>query len=148
MSAVGKLFDTKLDTKQLVNLSVDELNKMAVQYGRVGLFKKSKLLFNMTINKDKNYKRAYYNLIILYRVTKEYKKALEVFDNINTKFGKDFRAYFLVSKVYFDLQDYKKANNYYQQSIKNDSRLKNAYYQSAISQKNTKSYQYDNDWIE
>ncbi len=148
MSAVSKLLNTELNIKQIVRLSVQKLNKLAIKYAKIGMYNKGETLFKQAIKKNNRYKSPYYNLITLYRLTKKFHLAIKVFENYNTLFKEDNKALFYISKVYFDLKNFKKASEYYKRATKSNKKLKNKYYQAALKQKAPKAYQESIIWEE
>ncbi len=113
----------EISITELNKLPIKQLNKKGVAYCKTSDFKRCEEIFLMVLKKNKYYKFAMYNLLVLYRLQKKYEKAILLFKKMIKKNPFDSKAYYLISKVYYDLKNYKLAEKFYNKAVSLDPTL-------------------------
>ncbi len=85
--------------EDLSGLSSKKLNKKGILFSKLGVYHQAEKYFKKAMEKDKNYKTPYYNLVLLYTLSRDYDKALETSKNFEKKFKSDSKMDQLRNKL-------------------------------------------------
>ncbi|PKL12829.1 MAG: hypothetical protein CVV50_04050, partial [Spirochaetae bacterium HGW-Spirochaetae-6] len=113
-------------------IEAGNLNDLGVQEYNQGNYNKAEEHYRAALAKDPQYYYAFYNLGLLYEVTKKPDLAIEHYKSalqINASYAD---AYNGIGKVYFEKQDFKEASRWFLDAIKYNAGLKYPYYNMGL----------------
>ncbi len=93
--------DVKNSSQQL---SPSQLNDKGIEFAKQNNLLEAKKYFLQAIKKNKKYKTAYYNLIHLYTITKNYQLALNLYQKFSQFYNNDERIEKLIEKVKLEIK--------------------------------------------
>ena len=94
-----KVWLEKKLSEKIANQSPEKLNTRGIELCQAGNLDKGEEFFLSAVKKNKKFLSSYYNLLILYRLKKEYSKAESIYDQLEKVSSNDSEGKMLITRI-------------------------------------------------